>query len=143
MPDEFTCWNGKDLVQLFEGELLGFSDETEDHEPGDKIEPSVETEGSSWSHYVLHSREGQAENASESVVDANGPSHSLLTLNRRKHFGRILESDRSFTQRVGDCEEVHEQNHWSYFFATAARRFQQRQPGSQQENAHEGKGSQS
>ena len=30
-------------VYLFQGELLGFSNKTEDHEPGDKIEPRVET----------------------------------------------------------------------------------------------------
>jgi hypothetical protein len=28
-------------IQLFQGELLGLSDETEDHKPGDQIEPSV------------------------------------------------------------------------------------------------------
>lgn len=44
----------------------------------------------------------------ESVVNANSPSHSLLSLNGRKHLGRILESDRSLTQRVGDGEEVDE-----------------------------------
>jgi hypothetical protein len=31
-------------VNLFQGELLGLSDETEDHEPGDKVEPSIETD---------------------------------------------------------------------------------------------------
>ena len=44
----------------------------------------------------------------ESVVDANGPSHSLLSLNRREHLGRVLESDWSFTQRVADSKEVDE-----------------------------------
>lgn len=44
----------------------------------------------------------------ESVVDANGPSHSLLSLNGREHLGRVLESDRSFTQRIADSEEVDE-----------------------------------
>ena len=33
-------------VQLLQGELLGFSNETEDHKPGDKVEPSIETD---WS----------------------------------------------------------------------------------------------
>lgn len=49
--DEALCWNGKDLcrksvlqskglvilltVNLLQGELLGFSDEAENHEPGD------------------------------------------------------------------------------------------------------------
>ena len=32
----------------------------------------------------------------ESIVDANGPSHPLLSLNGRENLGRILESDRSF-----------------------------------------------
>jgi hypothetical protein len=44
----------------------------------------------------------------ESVVDANGPSHSLLTLNGGEYFGRILESDWSFSQGVADGEEVDE-----------------------------------
>lgn len=44
----------------------------------------------------------------ESVVDANGPGHSLLTLNRREHLGRVLESDWPLAQRVGDGEEVDE-----------------------------------
>jgi hypothetical protein len=44
----------------------------------------------------------------ESVVDANGPSHSLLTLNGGEHLGRILESDWSFSQGVADGEEVDE-----------------------------------
>ncbi len=44
----------------------------------------------------------------ESVVDANSPGHSLLALNGREHLGRVLESDWSFTQRVGDSEKVDE-----------------------------------
>jgi hypothetical protein len=31
-------------VQLFQGELLGFSDEAEYHEPGDKVEASIEAD---------------------------------------------------------------------------------------------------
>jgi hypothetical protein len=31
-------------VQFFESQLFGLSDETEDHEPGDEIEASVETD---------------------------------------------------------------------------------------------------
>jgi hypothetical protein len=30
-------------VNLFQGELFGLSDETEDHEPSDKVEASIET----------------------------------------------------------------------------------------------------
>lgn len=33
----------------------------------------------------------------KSVVDADSPSHALLSLNGRKNLGRVLESDRSFT----------------------------------------------
>ena len=33
----------------------------------------------------------------KSVVDADRPSHTLLSLNGREHFGRVLECDRSFT----------------------------------------------
>ena len=31
-------------VQLFQGKLFGFADETEDHEPGDEIESSIESD---------------------------------------------------------------------------------------------------
>jgi hypothetical protein len=31
-------------VDLFQGELFGFSNETEDHEPSDEVEPSIETD---------------------------------------------------------------------------------------------------
>lgn len=42
------------------------------------------------------------------VVDADGPSHALLTLNRREDLGGILEGNGAFSERVGDCEEVNE-----------------------------------
>lgn len=28
-------------IQFFQGELLGLTDETEDHKPGDKVEPGI------------------------------------------------------------------------------------------------------
>jgi hypothetical protein len=31
------------------------------------------------------------------VVDAHGPGHALLTLNRGEDLGRVLESDGTFT----------------------------------------------
>jgi hypothetical protein len=31
-------------VNFFQGELLGLSDETEDHEPSDKVKPGIETD---------------------------------------------------------------------------------------------------
>lgn len=42
------------------------------------------------------------------VVDAHGPSHALLTLNRREDLSRVLESYRSFSQGIADGKEVHE-----------------------------------
>jgi hypothetical protein len=51
---------------------------------------------------------GIDEMLTESVVNTNGPSHSLLTLNGGKHLGRILESDWTFSQGVADGEEVDE-----------------------------------
>jgi hypothetical protein len=44
----------------------------------------------------------------ESVVDANGPSHSLFSMDSREDFGRVLESDWSFAQGVADGKEVDE-----------------------------------
>ena len=35
---------GQLTVQFFQGELLGLSDKAEDHEPGNKVEPSIETD---------------------------------------------------------------------------------------------------
>lgn len=82
----------------------------------------------------------------ESVVDANSPSHSLLSLDSREHLGRVLESDWSFAQRVADSKEIDEssqrkqsvdtqplqkssvnlQDNWSNLRATATRFFQKR-----------------
>jgi hypothetical protein len=31
-------------VQFFQGQLLGLSDEAEDHEPGDEVKASIETD---------------------------------------------------------------------------------------------------
>jgi hypothetical protein len=47
----------------------------------------------------------------ESVVDAHGPCHPLLSLNGGEYLGRVLESDRSFSQGIADGEEVDES--WS------------------------------
>jgi len=69
--DELLRWDREDLVDFFQGKLLGLADETEDHAPGDEVEPSVETESSSCSHDGLHSRECQAKDTSKSVVDAH------------------------------------------------------------------------
>jgi len=44
----------------------------------------------------------------ESVVDAHGPCHSLLSLNGGEHLGGVLESDWSLSQGVADSEEVDE-----------------------------------
>jgi len=43
-------WHTEDLVQFFKRELLGLSDETEDHKPGDQVEASVESEGAGLRH---------------------------------------------------------------------------------------------
>lgn len=40
----------------------------------------------------------------ESVVDANSPSHSLLPLDSGEHLGRVLKSDWSFPEGVTDRE---------------------------------------
>ena len=45
-------------VEFFEGELLGFADEAENHAPGDQIQTCVEAEGSGGCHGGGHSRKG-------------------------------------------------------------------------------------
>lgn len=42
----------------------------------------------------------------KSIVDAYNPSHTLLSLDGREDLGRVLESDRAFSQRVAYGEEV-------------------------------------
>jgi hypothetical protein len=44
----------------------------------------------------------------ESVIDADSPSHSLLSLNGGEHLGRVLEGNGSFSQGVADSEEIDE-----------------------------------
>ncbi len=63
VADELSCWYLEDLcgqmsaqlkrkvgpamvltVHLFQRELLGLSDEAEHHDPGDEVEPSVESD---------------------------------------------------------------------------------------------------
>lgn len=44
----------------------------------------------------------------ECVVNANSPSHALLSLNSGEHLSRILKSDRSLAQRIHDGKEVDE-----------------------------------
>lgn len=80
----------------------------------------------------------------EGIVDADGPGHTLLTLDGGEHFGRILESNGAFAERVTNREEIDEaeqapislvyglvdigansQNDWSNSLAAAAVCFQQ------------------
>jgi hypothetical protein len=42
----------------------------------------------------------------KSVIDANRPSHSLLTLNGGEHLGRVLEGNWPFAQRVADGKQI-------------------------------------
>lgn len=95
----------------------------------------------------------------EGIVDANGPRHSLLTLDGWEDLGGVLEGDWSFTERVANREEVHEpiprkgsvatltadirldiQDNWSDLGRTVLRLIQQRKPSGQQEDTHEREG---
>jgi hypothetical protein len=51
-------------VYFFQRELLGFSDEAENHAPGDKVQSGVEAERTSSSHDGIHSGEGQTKDTS-------------------------------------------------------------------------------
>ena len=44
----------------------------------------------------------------KSVVDANSPSHALLTLDGGEHFSGVLEGYWTFSHRVHDGEQVYE-----------------------------------
>lgn len=135
--------HGEDLVQFFQGELLGLTHEAEDHEPGNQIQTSIEAECTSRSHDRPHSREGQAEDTSKGVVDADSPRHALLTLDGREDLGRVLEGNWTLTERVHDGEEIDEQYNRADLFSAAAALVQQRKTTTQQEEAHEWEGGQS
>ena len=89
-------------------ELLRLTHKGKDHEPSDQVETSIESERSRRRHDGLHARECQAQNTSECVVDAHGPGHTLLTVDRGKYLGTVLECHRSFAKRVHYREQVHE-----------------------------------
>jgi hypothetical protein len=131
-------------VQLLQGELFGFSDEAENHEPSDEVETGVEADYSCGQYLIkviivdgyshapvgvmtvfmrgkvklriparnnisqIELRDLEPGGLTEGVVNANGPSHALLTLDRGEDFGRVLEGHRAFTQRVADREQVDE-----------------------------------
>jgi hypothetical protein len=78
----------------------------------------------------------------EEVVDKDDPRHSLFSLNRREDFGRVLESDRSFSERVTDGEQVNEKYDGSDLRRLASRFIEERQSCGEQEDAHSGEGDQ-
>ncbi|KAI6750394.1 hypothetical protein HG530_014675 [Fusarium avenaceum] len=80
-------------IQFLKGHLLGLTNEAENHAPSDKVESGVEAESSCGSHDILHSGEGQAKNTSEGVVNADGPSHTLLSLDGRENLSRVLKGN--------------------------------------------------
>lgn len=43
VAEEVLCWDGEDLVDFFERELLGLAHKGEDHEPGYEIQAGIET----------------------------------------------------------------------------------------------------
>lgn len=88
--------DGEDLVQLFQGQLLGLADEAEDHDPRNEIKASIETESTDSSHDGGHAGEGETKNTGERVVDADSPSHALLTLDGGENLGGVLESHGAF-----------------------------------------------
>ena len=94
-------------------ELLRLTHKGKDHEPSDQVETGIEPKCSRWRHDGLHTRKRQAQDTSECVVDAHGPGHTLLTVDRGKYLGTVLECHRSFAKRVHDGEQVHEQHHRS------------------------------
>lgn len=92
-------------------ELLRLTHKGKNHEPSDQVETSIEPKRSRRRHDGLHAGERQTQDTSECIVDAHGPSHALLTMDRGKHLGTVLEGHRSFAKRVHNSEEVHEQHH--------------------------------
>ena len=100
--------DGEHLVEFLKSELLGLRNQEEDHDPSQEIESSVETKGPDVAHGGDHGREGKTEDASKERVDANCPGHTLLAMDGREDFGRVLESDWAFTKGIEDSEEVDE-----------------------------------
>ena len=87
-------WDKLTSTDLCHGIDHGWEGQTEDTSWKDMLE-SVSEAGI----FLVHTK---------GVVDANSPSHTLLTLDRRENFGGVLESNRPFSKRIGDREEVDE-----------------------------------
>lgn len=113
-------------IDFLQRELFGFSHETEYHAPGDEVQSCIESDWrlsvirprlyhmsaeltrSNGSHSIGHGWVGQRQDTSKCVVDADSPSHTLLTLDGRENLSRVLESDWSFSQGICDCKKVDE-----------------------------------
>ena len=122
VAEELLGGDREDLIDFFERlkmlasslitkaetyELLGLAHEAEDHEPSDQVQAGVEAECTGLCHDCGHTWECKAQDTGEGVVDAHSPGHALLTVNCGEDLGAVLESDRSFAERVHDGEEVH------------------------------------
>ena len=79
---------------------------------------------------------GGSQRLTESVVDAYRPCHALLTLDRREDLSRVLECHWSFSERVADGEEVHEEHDWPDLCCFRAIIVEKRETGGEQEDAH-------
>lgn len=84
--------------------------------------------------YITHDSQ-----LTESVVNAHGPGHALLTLNGGEDFGRVLEGNGAFAEGIADGKEVDEKSNWANLGTLRSTvRLEERKTTGQQKDAHEG-----
>lgn len=104
-----TSWDTEDVVQLFEGALLGLVQKEEDQAERDEVHAGVETE-CTWDTEGLElSREGDGDDGGPEVISCYSPGHADFSVREREHFCRVGEWHRSFSWGVECIVDVDEQ----------------------------------
>ncbi len=78
--------DAEDVVELFEGALLGLVQEEEDHPEGDEVHGGVEAEGALHAEGFELAGEGDGDDRCPEVVGCYGPGHADFTMGEREDF---------------------------------------------------------
>lgn len=95
--------HAKDVVELFECELLSLRQEEEDENESGNVESSVEAKGTGGSHGGDHTRPEETEDTGPEETSSDGPTHADLTVGDWEYFGRVGEWNGSLSNRVLRC----------------------------------------
>lgn len=133
--------DGKDLVELLEGELLSLGDKKENQNQGDDVGASIEAKGANTAQGLEHGRESEGEDGGPEEVGGNGPGHADFTMGERETLGRVGPRNGAFTWGVyGGEHENKEGDAWQR--GRAGRRDPEAEAGGQQSPGHVGEGEQ-